>query len=649
MKHRELGKQLRNWGLALGIALALEVLGAALRIPESLERIGCAVGLTGLGLCFLGNVWLSHRFDREHTDRYRQLQMANALREDRRESARMLEKALARAAWESRIYTVLLVLWTAGTCLFLGAFPGGAIVPVYTLQMILERNWPQPKATPPENATPEALCPQLYALAREVQGLFGDRRKLDILHDGGCSATIFAARDRVCLKIGTILQMSLTKEEVYQVLLHEFAHLGTAENLERRVQRIEGGQWFFGITDRYLTWAFSLHKIFASLEAEERADRAILDHGNPQAAASMFAKLACHGYYEGFFLNSGDHLYFHREETPPKAWMRMVCGDFRKAVEGNLSRARELIAGELPMRVGSHPIARQRIAAMGVKDYEIIFPDHQDAWGREMNAILDWSDGEVANMDMEEYRQAREEAWTKPQAAIDGWLAAGKPLTYEATREVMEAFLTFHRYEELLALCRAFEESGASDHERCHAIFLEGVCRLRLGDDRGLALLYKAMELNRNYEDQASDGISRYCLTLGRKEEMEAFRRFADALAEKQVTVQETFPLTPRDTLLADHPDTDIFRENLAVIHKAAGEHLLRVFLVKKITSPETHDYIYILDMAPDTPEEAWERVWNTIFMHLDKQEEQYSLAFYEEDSGRDWLEKRPEFLLWKK
>ncbi len=654
---KQLGKTIALGALAFVLTVLLVIPGTALLKPMLTDAAATAIywiAQSFLVICFAANLLYSIRLDRRAEDRESVLAELNTLRANREESGRKLGQQLLRLARRTDVYAVALLLAATVSGLFGFVAPGGSIIPIFAFFTLFSRYWPDAGDTKvlEEGLTPEEEVPLQYALARQAQAVLGDTRPIGILHDAQCTASIISTPGKIYLCLGSWLLDCMTREEVYQVLLHEFAHLQDSrqEKLNRRIQRCGNqGDVFFGAANRLEGKTWSLHQIFASQEAEERADRAIAEFGNPQAAASAFAKLACHVYYEGFFLNSGVIIEKFQEETMPRHALQQLFEDFRTAVAGNQGWARSLIAGELQPRISSHPIARERIAALGVTDYSLELPAHEDAWGQEVQALVERQEQELYEQNRESYPQERQTWYLEPMERLAAWEAGGRPMTYEATREVLETLYDRRRYEEIVALGRAFRESGASEHERCHALFVEGLARLRLLDDSGLDLLYQAMEVNRNYEDAAGEAISRYCCTLGKEAEMNRFRSYADDQLARNVQILPTFPLSPRDDLLPTDRQDAIFQENLEVICRAAGAQLNRVFLVKKITSPKTHDYIYILDLDPQMSEEAQEAVYDTIFMHLDKQEEQYSLAYYGPDTGKDWIEKRAEYLIYTK
>lgn len=640
-----------TWVLATVITLGLAVLGAVLLQPVLQSWVVWLVWVLIAGLWLWNFFYTRHDRKYWHENKKRQLETLTRLRDGGAPAREALKEELDRAARRTDVYTVVLTAATVWMCLSLSCMPGVAIIPVFLCQSLLYRFWPQQEQVEAELPVMEDQFPMQYALAAKAQEAVGQVRPFRIHHTDNCSASIFFYKGIAYLQLGAILLDCLSQEEVYQVMLHEFAHLQNARQLrrERHATKHRYVPAFFNTVDIPEGRCYGLLQVFASQELEEHADSMIRQQGDSQAAASAFAKIAYYGYYIRGYLRCRPAPVFYESERMPSDWVSRLSQDFRQTVQAMPEQAKHILQQELRPRVSTHPIMRDRIRALGVENVTVTFPAHQDQWGAEVKKTILRADEKLQRLNTEEYSQARKENYLEPKKLIQTWKNAGEPMTHEDTRQVLDAMYFLRQYEQVVALSQQFAQSGAPEHTRAHAIFLEGLSRLRMQDDSGIRILYQAIRLNRNYQDTAAEAIGDYCVTMGLEEQLQQYRAFADSLIEKEAQLQPVFPLRPKDHLEPAGRDDAVFRENLQVICQAGEGCLNRVFLVKKYTSDDTWDYVYLLDFVVGTAQEDLERVSDTVFMHLDKQEENYSLAYYAEDTGKSWLEKRPGFLIYEK
>ncbi len=639
---------------AVVVEFALTIAGTLLlasRVPQSTADticLACAVVLLAALLAntvvYLRNLKNPGR-DRETVQAMSQLRDNAALRP-------LLRKKLLRRLFLLDCYTALSLILAVAVCLMQGVAGKNytfALPCIAVFQSVLQRFCRKRDKLPAEGNVSREDFPQLYALAEKAQRAVGGDRKIVIYLSSQCTAAISLVGNQAGLLLGCMLLDICTQDEVYQIMLHEFGHLchKKEHRLEQRSRYYGEGFWY-NFMDELCARLHMYYMIFSSQEKEQRADRAVAEQGNPQTAANALAKLAYFDYYDGDFLTSGKMLNLYEQEEMPKDWIALRCQDFKAAMAAQGERARYILDHELPPRVSSHPIMRHRIQALGVSGVVTVFPDHDDAWGAEVHEAICRVNGEISQEMAETYAQRREDIHVKPLANLEAWIASGRPLTYEATREVVETLFAYQRYEELLALARDFRETGASEHERCHVIFYEGLTRLRLRDDEGIDLLYRAIEINGNYESEGMGAIASYCAIWGKEAEMERYRSYADEKVDTNLDIRPLYPLRPKDDICPCEWDDGIFQGNLQVILDAGREELNRVFLVKKNTSPRTYQYIYILEFREGVADDRQDAIYDAIFMHLDKQEEHYALCLFEEASGKGWLEKKPEYLLYQ-
>ncbi len=637
--------------VALVISAALTVSGVLILAPvvdaDTAEFVFAMLFLV-LGAVWIFNLCFYAVYAHRVNNRQRTLDMLMQLRDGGSAARADLERKYRRMRRITGIYTPFLILLTAATCVMAYTVPGISVLPGFAVLQLVYRFWPRRDDFEPELMAEEEEFPLQYALVNKAREAVGETRPVRILHDTDCIAAIMLHKGTIWLRLGAALLDNLSQEEVYQVLLHEFAHMQDREQL-RREKHISGTRksMLFYCIDLLETEYFQLLQVFASRDREEKADRTVQQLGDPQAAAAAFAKSAYYDYYIRNYLCPEDAPEFYEQETPPQDWASRLSGDFRRVYLEAPEKARRILDCELPPRVASHPVMRQRIEGFGVSDFTVIFPEHTDPWGQEAKKAVAHVDAKLMELNRENYAQRRQESYVEPREKITAWQAAGEPMTYEDTRDVLDALYFGRKFREAIDLSQRFAQTDTPEHERCHAVFIEGLSRLKLQDDSGIDVLYKAIELNSNYQEPAVEAIGDYCVMLGLQEKLEHYRAYADNLMQEQVHVDPLFPVLPKDRLEPVTEETfGPWRTNLEFIRNAGGEDLKRVFLVKKNTSPKTYAYIYFLELVPGTEEKRAEEIFNAVFMYLDKQDEEYAL---DQLANAPWLGTRKKYTIYKK
>ncbi len=651
MEKKTIWPRVLSWLVSFVITVALAALGALVLDPVldgNTENFLFAMLILALCLLWIFNLCFYCVYIRKAKNKQRVLDMLMQLRDGGALARAVLERKLRRQIRITRIYTPFVMLLTAGACVMAYVFPGLSVIPLLAMQQLVTRFWPEKDEFDPDLPAMEDAFALQYALVNKAREAVGETRPVRILHDTDCGAAVMFHKGTIWLRLGAALLDNLSQEEVYQVLLHEFAHMQDKEQL-RREQHMNSTRksMLFYCTDLQEVEYFHLQQIFASRDREEKADMTVQQLGDPQAAASAFAKIAYYDYYLRSYLCPERAPEFYEKETPPEDWASRLSADFRQVYLEAPEKARRILDGELQPRVSSHPVMRQRIQNFGITDFTVEFPTHEDPWGLEAKKAVARVDAKLMELNRENYDLRRQENYLEPREKIAAWQAAGEPMTYEDTRDVLDALYFDRRYQEAIDLSRRFAQTNTPEHERCHAVFIEGLSRLKLQDDSGIDVLYKAIELNSNYREPAVEAIGDYCVMLGLQEELERYRAFADNLMQEQIRVDPLFPVTPKDRLEAVAEESfGPWRMNLDFICSAGGEELKRVFLVKKNTSATTCAYIYFLELAPDTEEKRTDEIFNAVFMHLDKQDEEYAL---DQLANAPWLSKAAEYVIYEK
>ena len=204
--------------------------------------------------------------------------------------------------------------------------------------------------------------PEIHALAHKAAGDMGMDGKIRIVFLNDCNAGIAKIGKTYSLQLGVILLDVMSKEELYQIFLHEFAHLTKDGNptdkeyaLFSHLGEKEGTGFdafvniLFALPDAFYVFEYVIYRVTSSVFIEKSADRAILEKGDPQIAVNGMAKLAYHHLFEKEMMNFVEPYYM--PEQPRTDTCQILNGAFRRAIAERGAFYRELIFKEMIAKI----------------------------------------------------------------------------------------------------------------------------------------------------------------------------------------------------------------------------------------------------------------------------------------------------------
>lgn len=270
----------------------------------------------------------------------------------------------------------------------------------------------------------------------------------------GESIAVSRYRDRVYIALGYLEALELTRDELYAVMLHEFAHVTNKDiKLSKRYGTIlekwdgygnaYGVSWvskwmFFSVLYNKMSVDIELYMTFVARDIEAAADNAVRTLGSPDKYASALVKTAfiarfggtpCRELYYDFYAPEAAHGDFATKQT--------------KMFEAYTQRFGKLwfesIEKELPANVDSHPICRARVEAMGLElsSVDIGTKETDAEYVCETQKLVELADKTIA--EQVDYSAVRAENYISRKKAMDDYDAAGKP-TSAQVRAALDAF-----------------------------------------------------------------------------------------------------------------------------------------------------------------------------------------------------------------
>ena len=491
--------------------------------------------------------------------------------------------------------------------------------------------------------------PRIHALAYKAAKTVGVKGEIRIILLADCNAGIAKIDDKYSLQIGVQLLMILSEEELYQVLIHEFAHLTKEGNPHKRETKLfeyittqnNGGyikffNMMFSFIDCMYAYEFFIYKISSSVAIEKIADNAVLVHGDGQTASSALAKLA---YYELFnrelCLHVSEHYY---EPSEPRHDTASVLHNaFIKALSEREEFWHGLIMKEIQPRSASHPITRTRIEALNVSDFTVTLPTEEGEYYEECKKALLYADNKIYEGIKESYAAEREKNYLAPLRTVNEWRESGKELSPEEARPVMKALSELSLNEELNALCDSILERYDNKFETAHASMIKGSLLLLYYDKRGIDYIYASMEANPNYIDEGIELIGSFLCTNGLENELNIFReRGVEFQQAQKDEYSKVTGLSPKDDLIKDDMPKEMLESIIAFILGVADGCVDQIYLVRKVITDTFFASAFVIRFGEEVKEDVADKILDKIFYHLDTRPEdwQFSLYYYDKDTA---------------
>lgn len=515
-------------------------------------------------------------------------------------------------------------------CCGASASNGASLVPMLLIQIAFQQvPFPEPKAALEETRglLPEQEYPRLYELARQAAKENGWMGEIQLAVIPTPGAYINSTRNMAVVGLSALSMGLMTEEELYALLLHEFAHVSAGNREEMRaadymafVARGRNHNFlsilndlFYVFPDSVYAMNFELYRYAASLSKEQAADRAMAR--NPEAAAASLLKLAYYDLYRWEDEAADGEPEF---ESRQKQVVRYELGQFLQALALRQTDWETILRQELLARNATHPTTWARIQALGLHQLPPLSFDAAGDYAAEREKALDCMDSQINAYYDEAFEELHRTDYLEPKARVDAWEQAGCPVVAEEYADVVQALLCLRRRREAIALCdRAIAE--LTPIAAAFAYFTRGNYRLHRYNAAGIEDLYKAIELNNNAIDQALQSIGEFCCLTGRQQELDTYREKAVQLTQQQEDeFNQVSTLTRRDNLTAEHLPEGMLEGILQYISSISQDSIEEIYLVRKTISDTFFTSAFVIRFRPEAKEETRAEVLHRIFNYLD-------------------------------
>lgn len=479
----------------------------------------------------------------------------------------------------------------------------------------------------------------LYGLAQRAADALEVRGKILLITDESFSASIFSENGKIYVLLGAAFVAALSEGELYNVLLHEMAHVSpkhTPKGVSRFYHRFMDFEFPTGISFDFLV-VYSraiymeqhfLYTLLASATVEARADAVVLEKGNPSLFAAALAKSQFALSYDRVaYAYLDPPLYFSEEPEQTLATRRFAA--YRAAVAERADAWLDQYEREIRARMGSHPVYRERRDAVGVTrdEVKICFDFPHDALAEERERLLSLADGMLLKSMTPNYQEIREEMIVAPTQTVEAYEKNKAEYTTSELTPVIDALGTLSRFDEAENICDEILAKEENRYATAYARFFKGMIRLLNDDPAGIPLLYEAAELNECLAEDSYNSIGDFTCRCGLEKELEEYRARALVLTQKEMDEKgEANALTPRDRLSLDPMEAEK-REKIVSFATEAAPEISAIYLVRKTVAEERYVHMLVLEFAPKTDMEKMRGAFEKLNLYLNAFDgERYSL-----------------------
>ena len=635
-------------GVSFAVSFVFALLGAIFlkgRVSEDSLAIAFLALISVQAVLLLANHFTSaayiKRFEaRSHSE------MAAFLyshREHADRSAKGLLSKLRTLLFFTNVYTVIVALLgcalsfvSAGLGLWSFMTLLSTLV-IYAAAARIRLPYPKVLFTKDNGYVDESEFPELYSVAKEAADILGVKGNIKIVILADCTAGIRRFGSNISIQIGAVLFASMSREELKNILLHEFAHLKDDEAPSSTVTEHywwlteSGGEGslskatdlFFKLPDTVYGINYALYSYASTISAEEKADSAMREYGDPKYAGSSLLKLK---YYELYTWEKGSYdtsASCVSEELEANIAKEEFDG-FREQTERRRDFWNRLIDVEIISRSATHPTIKMRLEAIGHTDYTIHESPDSDSYINEQKKIIEHVDNNIYDIRKDNYENERGEVYLEPLKTVTDWEQSDK-IIEDNYRDIIFAYRQLGRVSEADALCdRIIDE--LPDSANHYAYFMKGCTLLHAFDESGIEYIYHAIESNHNYIEEGMQTIGQFCCISGRQDDLDLYReRVMTMMDEKKTKYSELERITPKDNLSSEMLPEELRRGLLSLIG-TMSDLIDEVYVVRKTITSDFFASVVIVKTKDGIDPKADNELFNRFFLYLDAQEWQFTL-----------------------
>ncbi|HIT78540.1 MAG TPA: M48 family metalloprotease [Candidatus Limihabitans stercoravium] len=436
MKAKKIAAIVFSYLIAIALIIGMWVLGYYTYNGKYLHWILLGVSLAVMLTCFIANIVLTAKFSKKYNDMsMKQLyemskQWKSEVESDYLSAQRKVDKLITLA----NTYLIFLIVIQCVFFYSLGCtkadFGAGIIgISIFAFApLFFKLLYPAVEEQPKSTLISEKQFPMLYETARRAYQTTHCTGQLQLAYSNEGIAI-----NKVGNKITVFLHPSvvrlLTQEELYNVLIHEFAHDVNVDT--RRTMRyfkaeqkwiaddgVSYNSLFTSLLEQKLSLAITKYRAFSSRYHEIKADELVAELGNAQHYTNANAKSEMYKLYtqgENYVMN----YEIFASDNPPENWYNKDIESFFNAKKSFEQQWKKQMEVELPAMNDSHPTFRMRMENANCTHYDCDTVEDNSQYVDELDRFIEFGNKLVCKEMKPHYQFIHEEAYLLRQKNIE--------------------------------------------------------------------------------------------------------------------------------------------------------------------------------------------------------------------------------------
>lgn len=436
MKGKKIAAIVFSYLIAIALIIGMWVLGYYTYNGKYLHWILLGVSLAVMLTCFIANIVLTAKFSKKYNDMsMKQLyEMSKQWQKEIESNYLSEQRKVDKLITLANVYLIFLIVIQCVFFYALGCtkadFGAGIIgVSIFTLAPLFF-SLMLPAVTEEQKSAfiSEKQFPMLYETARRAFKTTNCTGQLQLAY-----STEGIAINKVGNKITVFLHPSivrlLTQDELYNVLIHEFAHDVNVDTrramryfkAEQKWEASDGvgySSLFTAFLQQKISFAIAKYRAFSSRYHEIKADELVSKLGNAQHYTNANAKSEMYKLYNqngNFVMN----YEIFASDNPPEDWYTKDVECFFTAKEKSEPQWRQQMAVELPAMNDSHPTFRMRMENANCTHYDCDTVESNQQYVEEQNRFIEFGNKLLAKEMKPHYQFIHEEAYLLRQKNIE--------------------------------------------------------------------------------------------------------------------------------------------------------------------------------------------------------------------------------------
>lgn len=475
-------------------------------------------------------------------------------------------------------------------------------------------------------ALSESAYPELYKVVAEAKNTLGCHKPFKIYPVYNSGISVSSSTSEIQIHLDCEETSLLTRDELYNVMLHEIAHVVNSDTKRSRsLEHFSYASTHFGHFVTYLFFSsefvdFTIKKTFYYLACtrfyEQSADEAVKKYGNGQAYINGTAKAMLFDLFRNCNKPEVDFRIFENE-TMPSDYFVTHLEQFKQYLSKNFERWDFVLRNRIQSRQDSHPTFAMRLKFLGVEDYDYTTVQPQGDFADEQHKLLLLGCTMLLEDIKTQFKYIREQQYLPDKKKLEDYRklsAEGKIVSVQQKTEYLSLLFTWDR-DECLKLC---DEVLAEFPKNSYACYFKGLILADLLDKDCVDLLYTAAAENFNLTENAIQTVGEFACNVGDEELLQRYRDRATSDIVSKEERLDKYTTHVGDRFSEQRLSKDVFDEILQYILSVNNGSLKSVFAVSRGEGDEMLT-TFLLEWHRNAKYEKKVEVSDSVFSFLDR------------------------------